>query len=60
MTFDLELTLNRFGFGRIGRNKIQIGCFRFAWWRVPGKTSIGFEVNWKTIPHYTGAKRRPR
>jgi len=47
MTVDLELTLNRFGFRRVSENKVQVGCFRVAWWRRLGKHSIGFEVNWK-------------
>jgi hypothetical protein len=45
MTIDLELTLNRFGFHRVSENKIQIACFRIAWWALTGKHSVGFEVN---------------
>ena len=47
MTVDLELTLNRFGFRRVSWNKVQVACFRVAWWRVAGKHSVGFEVNWR-------------
>lgn len=32
MVVDVELTLNRFGFGRVSANKVQIGCLRLAWW----------------------------
>jgi len=47
MVLDVELTLNRFGFRRI-KNKIQIGFFRFAWWDIPGKHAVSFEINWRT------------
>jgi len=47
MSIDLELTLNRFGFVRVAENKIQVACFRIAWWHVAGKHS-SFEVNWRT------------
>lgn len=45
--FDLELTLNRFGFSRPATNKIQIGFLRVGWHRVPGKYAISFEINWR-------------
>jgi len=48
MSLDLEVTLNRFGFQRVAENKLQLACFRVAWWRVPGKHSIGIEMNWRT------------
>jgi len=37
MVIDIELTLNRFGFGRIAENKFH-----------SSKHSISFEINWKT------------
>ena len=48
MVIDLELTLNRFGFERVAANKLQLGCFRLAWWHIPSKHSISVEVNWST------------
>lgn len=48
MVIDIELTLNRFGFGKISDNKFQLFCFRFSKWKIPGKHSISFEINWKT------------
>ncbi len=42
---DLEITLNRFGFRRIGSNKLQIGFLRVAWWKLP-KYALSVEVNW--------------
>lgn len=48
MSIDVEVTLNRFGFYRPASNKVQVGCLRIAWWKVPGKHSIGFEMNWRT------------
>lgn len=47
MTIDVEITLNRFGFGRVAPNKLQVGCLRVAWWQIPGKHSVGLEVNWR-------------
>lgn len=47
MVIDIELTLNRWGFGRIAENKFQFLCFRFSRWKIPGKYSISFEVNWR-------------
>jgi hypothetical protein len=47
MVIDIELTLNRFGLGKIAPNKLQIFCFRFSKWQIPGKHSISFEINWK-------------
>lgn len=44
---DIELTLNRFGFAKLAENKFQIACFRIAWWRIPGKKAISFEINWR-------------
>lgn len=44
---DIELTLNRFGLGKIEANKFQFGPFRFSWWDIPGKWSVSFEVNWR-------------
>lgn len=44
---DIELTLNRFGFYRISHNKRQIGPFRIAWWDIPDKYALSFEINWK-------------
>jgi hypothetical protein len=48
LVLDIELTLNRFGFSKIAKNKLQIGCFRVAWWKVAGKKAISFEINWRT------------
>jgi len=48
MVVDIELTLNRFGFGKIAENKFQFLCFRFSTWSIPGKHSISFEINWRT------------
>lgn len=47
MVIDFELTLNRFGLGRVSSNKIQIGFLRISWWEIPGKHAISFEVNWR-------------
>lgn len=44
---DVEITLNRFFFGKIGDNKIQIGFVRISWWDIPNKYSLSFEINWK-------------
>ena len=38
MAIDIELTLNRFGFGRIAENKFQLLCFRFSKWQIEGKS----------------------
>lgn len=48
MVIDIELTLNRWGLGKIADNKFQLLCFRFSKWQIPGKYSISFEINWKT------------
>ena len=48
MVVDLELTLNRFGLGMVAPNKLQVGCFRFSWWTIPGKHAASFEVNWRS------------
>lgn len=48
MVIDIELTLNRFGFGKIAENKFQFLCFRFSKWNIVGKHSISFEINWRT------------
>ena len=53
MVIDLELTLNRFGFRRIQKNKLQIAFFRIAWWNIQNKYAVSFEINWhinKTVP----------
>lgn len=47
MVIDIELTLNRFGFGRISENKFQFLCFRFSKWVIPNKYSVSFEINWR-------------
>jgi hypothetical protein len=47
MVLDVELTLNRWGFGFPAPNKIQLGCFRLALWTGLGKHAISFEVNWR-------------
>lgn len=44
---DIELTLNRFGFGKIADNKFQLAILRVSWWNIPDKRSISFEINWK-------------
>lgn len=48
MVVDIELTLNRFGLGMIAKNKFQFLILRFSFWRIPGKYSISFEINWRT------------
>lgn len=48
MVIDIELTLNRFGFGKIAENKFQLFFLRFSKWQIPDKHSISFEINWKT------------
>jgi hypothetical protein len=48
MVIDIELTLNRFGFGKIASNKFQFLWLRFSKWNIPSKHSISFEINWKT------------
>jgi hypothetical protein len=47
MVIDIELTLNRFGFGRISENKFQFLFFRFSKWKIHNKYSISFEINWR-------------
>ncbi len=47
MVIDIELTLNRFGLGKINENKFQFFCFRFSKWKIPNKYSISFEINWR-------------
>ncbi len=47
MVIDIELTLNRFGFGRISENKFQFFFLRFSKWKIPNKYSISFEINWQ-------------
>jgi hypothetical protein len=47
MVIDIEFTLNRFGFGRISKNKFQFLCFRFSKWEIQNKYSISFEINWR-------------
>lgn len=48
MVIDIELTLNRFGFGKIAENKFQFLWLRFSKWQIPDKYSISFEINWRT------------
>ncbi|MEK7117677.1 MAG: hypothetical protein AAB861_02775 [Patescibacteria group bacterium] len=48
MVIDIELTLNRFGLGKIAENKFQLFWLRFSKWQIPNKHSISFEINWKT------------
>ncbi|MEK9185458.1 MAG: hypothetical protein AAB863_01660 [Patescibacteria group bacterium] len=48
MVIDIELTLNRFGLGKIAENKFQLFWLRFSKWQIQGKHSISFEINWKT------------
>lgn len=57
MTIDVELTLNRFGFSRPAKNKMQIGPIRISWWNV-GKRSISFEVNWKSASEKKWTERK--
>ena len=47
MVVDIELTLNRFGFGKISNNKFQFLFLRFSKWEIPNKNSISFEINWR-------------
>ena len=46
MVIDIELTLNRFGLGKIAENKFQFLFLRFSRWQIPGKRSVSFEINW--------------
>jgi len=46
MVIDIELTLNRFGLGKIAENKFQFFWLRFSRWEISGKNSISFEINW--------------
>lgn len=48
MTIDIELTLNRFGLGKVAENKFQFLFLRFSHWKIPNKHSISFEINWKS------------
>jgi len=57
MVIDIELTLNRFGFGKIAENKFQFLCFRFSKWKIPGKYSISFEINWRVSDMYNQVKQ---
>lgn len=56
MVIDIELTLNRFGFGRISANKFQFLCFRLSYWPIKGKYSISFEINWRAKESAVGHK----
>lgn len=47
MVVDVEVTLNRFSFGMVAENKIQIGMLRISWWAGLGKYALSFEINWK-------------
>ena len=47
MIVDIEITLNRFGFGKISKNKFQLGFLRFSLWRDIPKHAICVEINWK-------------
>lgn len=47
MVIDIELTLNRFGLGRISENKFQFLFLRFSKWKIADKYSISFEINWR-------------
>jgi hypothetical protein len=47
VVLDIEFTLNRWGFGLIAPNKLQLGCFRLAVWEGLGKHALSFEINWK-------------
>jgi hypothetical protein len=47
MVIDIELTLNRFGLGKIAKNKFQFLYLRFSRWDIPGKYSLSFEINWR-------------
>lgn len=60
MVVDIEFTLNRFGFGKISENKLQLLWFRFAKRKIPGKHSISFEINWRTreIKRETSEKKK--
>ena len=48
MVIDIELTLNRFGLGRVAPNKFQFLWLRFSKWEIQEKYSISFEINWRT------------
>jgi len=56
MVIDIELTLNRFGLGKIAENKFQFLWLRFSKWKIPGKYSISFEINWRTKSENAGVK----
>ena len=47
MVIDIELTLNRFGLGKIAENKFQFLWLRFSKWNILGKHSVPFEINWR-------------
>ena len=47
MVIDIEITLNRFGLGRIADNKFQFFCVRFSKCQIPGKHAVSFEINWR-------------
>ena len=47
MVIDIELTLNRFGFGKISENKFQFLFLRFSKWPIKNKYSVSFEINWR-------------
>ncbi len=52
MVIDIELTLNKFGFGKIAENKFQLFWLRFSKWKIPNKHSIDlgrkndYKLNW--------------
>jgi len=31
----------------LAENKFQLGWLRFSKWKIPGKHSISFEINWR-------------
>ena len=47
MVVDVEITLNRFGFYRPARNKLQVGFLRLSLWTGIAKYALSFEINWK-------------
>lgn len=59
MVLDIEITLNRFGFGRVTPNKFQIGFLRLSWWRIPNKYAVSFEINWRTHARTEDPANRP-
>lgn len=57
MVVDFEITLNRFGFRKVEKNKLQIAFLRISWWDVPGKHAVSLEINWRRKTSTTTGRR---